>query len=260
MVILPSRGLLFSRTFEELLRELQPYDHRIYFAHELPIPDCFNVPLERALKDKAVTHILFCEDDMAIPKGILERMLHLDYPAVALDYPFKQNGDSTVLHDPKGYALYTGTGFLLVWREVLDKMPKPIFRTDIAWEMMVRKTGRLEFWPLDVSHKQTYGLHDVQFGLTMWTNGMPIMVAAPAGQRKLVALGKPGTNKGKHKIKLLTKTGTDNITKNASPQEIQKFLHALSRVNEVAVLAEAPNDILYENGIPKLTSEVYETI
>jgi hypothetical protein len=73
-VILPSRGLMFSETFEELLNELEDFDYEIFWAHGRPLPDCFNEPLERVLADPTVFAVLFCEDDMIIPKGILQKM------------------------------------------------------------------------------------------------------------------------------------------------------------------------------------------
>ena len=104
-VVLPSRGLLFSKTLEELLRELKPYNYKIYFSHARPIPDCFNIPTKQALEDPEITHILFCEDDMCLPNGVLKKMIDLDVPATALDYPFKNDDEATILHDPQGYAL-----------------------------------------------------------------------------------------------------------------------------------------------------------
>lgn len=250
-VIYPSRGLVFSESFEELLRELKPFDYKIYFSHGRPIPDCFEVPLEQALKDKKVTHILFAEDDMMLPKGILKKMLDLDYPATALDYPFKNDGEATILHDPAGNAIYSGTGFLLVWREVLDKMPKPVFRTDLAWDTRIEK-GKLIMWPRDVSKINTYGLHDINFGLTLYTNGMPILPAAPAGQRKLVALGRTNTNQGAHLIKELTQVGIDNITKTDDEDMKLKWVAALSTVKHVEILDSIPEDIEIVDGQARL--------
>lgn len=256
--ILPSRGLLFSESFEELLRELKPFEHKIFFAHGKPIPDCFNVPTERALEDKSFTHVLFFEDDMMIPEGVLKKMLKLDYPAVALDYPFKNDGEATVLHDPSGYALYTGMGFMLVWREVLEKFPKPIFRTDIAWDMKLSAVDKekgyrtLYMFPRDVSKIKTYGLQDINFGLTMWTNKMPIMVAAPAGQRKLVAMGMANTNNGAHIIKTITRTGKDNITKHDDMKLAAQWTAAYSQVGEVQVLEKAPDDVEIIDGQARL--------
>lgn len=250
-VILPSRGLLFSQSFEELLNELKPFNYKIFFSHNRPIPDCFNIPLEQALDDPSFTHVLFAEDDMMLPKGVLKKMVELNTPATALDYPFKNDGEATILHDPKGYALYSGTGFLLVWRELLDKMPKPIFRTDLAWDVRIEK-GTLYMWPRDVSNIKTYGLHDINFGLTLWTNGYPIVPAAPAGQRKLVALGQKGTNHGAHYIKELTRVGIDNITKTDDKEQQLKWVAALSTVRSVEILDHIPDDIEIIDGQARL--------
>lgn len=241
-VVLPSRGLLFSESFEELLRELKPFDHTIYFAHGKPIPDAFNIPLERALEDKKVTHVLFAEDDMMLPEGILQKMVRGQWLACALDYPFKNDGEATILHDPDGYALYSGTGFLLVDRLILDSMPKPIFRTDIAWDVRIEK-GTLYMWPRDVSNIKTYGLHDINFGLTLWTNNIPIVPVTICGQRKLIALGQPNTNHGAHTIKELTRVGIDNITKTEDPEMQLKWIAALSTVKHVEILSKIPDDI-----------------
>lgn len=250
-VVLPSRGLLFSESFEELLRELKPFEYKIYFAHGKPIPDCFNIPTERALQDPEVTHILFVEDDMMLPRGVLKKMLDKDWPAAALDYPFKNDGEATILHDPQGYALYSGTGFLLVWRELLDKIPAPIFRTDLAWDTRIQNHV-LYMFPRDVSKIKTYGLHDINFGLTLYTNGYPIVPVTTAGQRKLLALGQPNSNNGAHIIKEITKVGIDNITKTDDAEMRLKWIAALSQVQQVEVLDHIPDDIEIVDGQARL--------
>jgi hypothetical protein len=189
---------------------------------------------------------------MMLPKGVLKKMVDLNYPATALDYPFKNDGEATVLHDPAGYALYSGTGFLLVWREVLDKMPKPIFRTDVAWDMIKRKGGLLQIFPRDVSKIKTYGLHDINFGLTLWTNGIPILPAAPAGQRKLIALGPKNSNSGAHIIKTLTKVGVDNSTKDNDPEKARVWVGALKTVKTVEVMDHVPEDVEVIDGQARL--------
>src|SRR5581483_10239193 len=137
-VILPSRGLMFSETFEELLSELDGFDYEIFWAHGLPLPDCFNVPLEKILADDSVYAVLIVEDDMIIPNGILRKMFEQRYPVVALDYPFKSDGDSTMIHAPDGEVIYSGTGFMLLDIRILKALPKPVFRTDTSWEMFIK--------------------------------------------------------------------------------------------------------------------------
>jgi len=249
-VVLPSRGKVFSETAAELLRELGPYEHQIYYSHGRPIPDCFNVPTETALADPAITHVLYCEDDMIIPRGILRKMVAIDYPAVALDYPFKADNEATALRDPHGFAFYTGTGFLLVMRQLLEKLPKPIFRANIAWDTMIDRQRVITFWPRELAEGAGYGLQDVNFGLTLYANSLPILVMGEAGQRKLV--------EGKQVE--LTKVLRNNVTKNANPPDRDKFLAAMERLTGVRVLTQIPSNIVYIDGQAHLTGGDYEII
>lgn len=246
-VVLPSRGLMFSETFEELLNELQDFRYEIFWAHERPLPECFNEPTERALADPEVYAVLIVEDDMCIPKGILKKMFAQNYPVVALDYPFKNNGDSTVLNDPNGYAYWSGTGFLLVARGVLEAFPKPIWRTDTAYDTMI-KGDQLLFWPRKLN-KIAYGLHDVHFGMVLYSQGLPVkMMSKTAGQRKLVNLGKPGTNNGKHNIRVINRVGRDMVIKSLDAKSIDIFKRGLSRVKGVQILDAIPPFIEYIDG------------
>jgi len=260
-VVLPSRGLMFSETFEELLNELEGFEYEIFWAHGRPLPDCFNEPLERVMADPSVFAVLFVEDDMIIPKGILMAMFNAQYPVVALDYPFKNNGDSTMLHDPAGNVIWSGTGFLLVAKAILERMPKPIFRTDMAWDCFI-KGDRLVLWPRKLN-KVAYGLHDVYFGLTLFSAGTPIHdVPITAGQRKLVELGKPDSNDGAHKIRELKYVGRDMVIKTMNEEHIDKFKQALNRVNTVEVMTEIPEFITYVDGqaVPKSKDMEYEIV
>lgn len=258
-VVLPSRGLLFSQTFDELLCELEGFEYEIFFSHGKSLPECFNDPVEKILKDKSVFAVLFCEDDMIIPKGILQEMFAQNYPAIALDYPFKSDGDSTMLHDPEGNIIWSGTGFLLVAKAILEAIPKPIFRTDTAWDMMI-KGQTLVMWPRKLN-KVAYGLHDVYFGLTLFSNGIPLHdMPTTAGQRKLRELGKSGVNDGAHDIKELKYVGRDLVIKTVNEANIDKFKGALSRVNAVEVMDHKPEFIEYIDGQPHAVGAKYELV
>jgi len=244
-VILPSRGLMFSETFEELLRELKDFRYEIFWAHEKPLPRCFNDPTEAALADPDVFALLFCEDDMIIPKGMLKRMFEMQYPVVAMDYPFRQNGDSTVLHDPEGKAYWTGTGFMLVARAVLDRMEKPIWRTDQTFDPFVDQ-DTIHFWPRKLD-KVFYGLHDLNFGLMLYSAGLPVLpMAQTGGQRKLLKMGARHTNNGAHEIMELTEVGRDVVSGMVDQENIQLFLGAMNRVKNVKVWTEIPPFISYD--------------
>lgn len=251
-VVLPSRGLMMSETLEELLRELRDFNYQIYWSHGKSLPDCFNEPTEKALKDKDVFAVLFCEDDMILPKGILRKMFSMNYPAVALDYPFRQNGDSTCLHDPSGFAYWTGTGFLLVAKSVLKQMEKPIWRTDTTYEQFIDK-DTMHWWPRKL-HDVHYGLHDLRFGLILYSNEVPVYpMPETAGQRKLRKLGKPGTNNGAHEIDELTEVGRDVVSGKIDPENVQELFGALNRMKRVKFWEDTPPFISYdENEQPYL--------
>lgn len=245
-VVLPSRGLMFSQTLEELLGELEGFNYEIFFAHGKSLPECFNEPTERALADPDVYAVLFCEDDMILPKGILKEMFDLNYPVVALDYPFQQNGDSTMLHDPEGNAYWSGTGFMLVAKGVLESMEKPIWRTDTTWDPFIDK-DTIYFWPRKLD-KIYYGLHDLNFGLLLYSAGLPVKPAKrTGGQRKLVELGGRGTNNGAHKINELTQVGRDLVSGMIDPENADLFRGALNRIQNVKILTEKPSWISYDD-------------
>lgn len=245
-VVVPSRGLMFSQTLEELLSELEGFNYELFWSHGNGLPKCFNLPTEEALKDPDVYAVLFCEDDMMIPKGILKEMFAVGYPAVALDYPFQQQGDATTLHDPKGFAYWTGTGFLLVARQVLENIPKPIWRTDRTFDPFIDK-DTIHFWPRKLD-KIYYGLHDLNFGMVLYSAEMPIYpMLRTAGQRKLVALGDKHTNDGSHQINELTEVGRDLVSGMIDPENSELFRGALNRVKNVKFWEDIPPFISYDD-------------
>lgn len=236
---------MFSETLEELLNELEDFNYEIFWSHGNSLPKCFNDPTERALADPEVYAILFCEDDMVLPKGILKKMFATRYPVVALDYPFQQDGDSTCLHDPQGMAFWTGTGFLLVARQVLENMPRPIWRTDRTFDPFIDK-DTIHFWPRKLT-KVFYGLHDLNFGMVCYSAGMPIYpMTQTAGQRKLVKLGEKHTNNGAHQIKELTIVGRDLVSGMIDPENSAMFRGALNRVKNVKFWEDIPPFISYD--------------
>lgn len=250
-VILPSRGLMFSETLQELLEELEGFNYEIYWSHGNSLPECFNLPTEKALADPSNYALLIVEDDMIIPKGILKQMFAENYPVVALDYPFQQQGDATVLHDPEGKAYWTGTGFLLVARAVLENMQRPIWRTDQTFDPFIDK-DTIHFWPRKLN-KVYYGLHDLNFGLILYSAGLPILpMKQTAGQRKLKALGRANTNNGAHDITELTEVGRDLVSGMINPENATLFRGALNRVKNVKVWEEIPPFISYKGNQPVL--------
>ena len=210
-VVLPSRGLMFSRTAEEILANLKNIPHKIYFAHKLPIPDCFNVPTLQALEDETITHIWYIEDDMALPSNTLINMIYAHAPVVTCDYPVTKEGKGAVFRDKNKDIIFTGTGCLLVEREVFEKLPQPYFRSDIRWTPFnygttVKLVGRHV-------EGEGYGLHDVTFGISLYKHNIPIVQTDIIAQRKLIKLGQSGSNNGAHKIEMWQKIKKDYALK-----------------------------------------------
>ena len=213
-VVLPSRGVIYSETVEEMYRELNSLDipYRVFFSHARPIPDCFEIPTLEALKTNC-SHILYVEEDMVLPKGILKKMVKRVKHALACDYPVGGSDGGTVMYDPDGTAFFTGCGLLLVDASLLRKLPRPIWRDDVRWVPHV-EDGYIYF---DISTDDTehYGQQDVAFGLRLYANGMPIEVMSETiGQRRVVERGEAGSNRGFHKIvEKMTTVRRDDLSK-----------------------------------------------
>lgn len=232
-VILPSRGLIFSQTADELLQNLQGFDYDIFFAHGKPIPECFEKPVLEALQSpQNYTHIWFVEDDMVLPEETLSAMLLMDAPVVACDYPVSKTGQGSIFKNKEGQIIFAGTGCLLVKREVFDELKPPYFRTDIRWGAVnygsfIRM--RANYMP---TAPDGYGLHDTNFGMKLWQAGIPISEAGKIGQRKLVALGKAGSNDGAHQIEEWTKLKPNFLLRKFQKMPVQP-LGKLVPVNTV---------------------------
>jgi len=205
-VVYPSRGMCFTETFKEVLDALTDSKalYEIYWSHGNKLPACFNRPLVRALRGNH-THILLLEDDMVVPKGILKEMLEADEDIISCDYPIVELPSGTVLYDKDDNAIFTGTGFMLAKRHVFDKMPRPIFRSDLQWEF--KKIGdKVKFKAQDVDPDKVYGHHDITFGLFQYINGKPIKVHHRVlSHRKLKQKGETANNIGVDDIILFDK-------------------------------------------------------
>lgn len=207
-----------SKTAQELLDNLKGYDYRIFFAHAKPIPDCFNEPIIYALDDSSITHIWIVEDDMVLPKDTLKKMLEVNKAVVTADYPITKDGRGSVFRDADKKVLFCGTGCLLVKREVFEEMKMPYFRTDIKWN--VKNFGEfIKFYATPNKNEDGYGLHDITFCFELEKKNIPIhVIGKRLGQRKLIALGKAGTNNGAHNIEIWRQIKQDKRLK-----EIQSY-------------------------------------
>lgn len=218
-VILPSRGLIFSQTAQEILGNLKGIPHKFFFSHRLPLPRAFEKPTCEAIFDEEVTHLWFIEEDMVLPPDTLRQMLELDANAVTCDYPINNEGMGSVFKDQGGQVVFCGTGCLLIKRSVFDNLNAPYFTDKIRWRMLnYGESVKLEAVK---SQDEGYGLHDITFCVKLWNNGVLIKVLPiKLGQRRLVSLGKSGSNDGAHNIEVWTKIIKDKRLKTIQSQPI----------------------------------------
>jgi hypothetical protein len=204
-VIFPSRGLAFSETVEELLRELTSVqvESRIFFAHSLPIPDCFNTPVSRALAED-FTHFWFVEDDMVLPVGILQELIDADVPAITSDYPVTDDA-WCIMADRNGAVMLCGTGCVLMDRATVEKVYP--FCTDVMWtrDLMAAEPVWVSQPVSEAMAREAYGLHDVNMSLTLFNAGTPIVVTkSTCSQRVIDRLAKAKQNAdGWHVVSVL---------------------------------------------------------
>lgn len=214
-VIFPSRGLVFSRTAEDLLNMLKGIKHKIYFSHKRPIPECFEEPTQKALANPDITHLFFFEDDVVAGPDTLKKLLNADCNAATMDYPVTKEGNGSVFYDQGGTVVFCGTGCLLVKRKVFDNIKQPYFTDTVRWSMLnygeaVKLTG--------VKGSTGYGTHDITFSIKLWKTGVMIkVIKGKLAQRKLVSLGKAGSNNGQHNIEVWKK-----VVNNKRLKELQK--------------------------------------
>lgn len=123
-LIWPSRGLMHSRNVEATLAMVDSYGAskvKIYFAHGLTLPECFNAPIQRAL-DEGVEYILIVEDDVLMPADALGKLVAAideGYAIAFYDYPMSPTVPVTA--NIGGY-LTSGTGCTMFSREVMEKI------------------------------------------------------------------------------------------------------------------------------------------
>lgn len=261
-VIIPSRGLMFSETAEEILNNLKHIPHKFFFVHKLPIPECFENPTVEALKDPDISHLWFVEDDMKLPSDTLKTMLDEDLAVVTADYPINKEGRGSVFKDAGGEVLISGTGCLLVKREVLDEMKPPYFRTDIRWN--IKNMGKsIKLTGAKTGQIDGYGLHDVNFSMNLHRMEIPIhCIKQQLGQRKLVSLGKAGTNDGAHNIEVWTKVKKDHLLKEIQQwpvQETGKLVEVTTPTGDILV-SPAHAKTMVKQGLATIPPKRYSTI
>lgn len=102
---------------------------KFYYSHGLPIPECFNIPTEQALKDDP-DYIWYVEEDVVIPESGLQAMIDTasiqKNGLIAINYPLRHYGGLSEGWYREGTSepirTWVGLGCTLARRDVFNKI------------------------------------------------------------------------------------------------------------------------------------------
>lgn len=206
-IIVPSRGLVFSRTMESVIKNIKGVDnYELYMAHDLPLPICFNAPLKKAL-DEGCDLLWFVEEDMLIPEGTLKKMIEeheKGFKFVSTEYADRRTGVTLVQRKKTGEPIYTGMGCLLVDRVIFDNMEPPWLRTCVFHLITDDDTGDIDYEPHPEIPFKGYGTQDVWLSYNARKQGHPLhVINAKIGHMQLIEKSKDCENQGQHEIETI---------------------------------------------------------
>lgn len=195
-VCIPTRGLIHSRTVEDILNNLRDYDYKFFFAHGLKIPDAHNKCLTDALADPEIAHIWFVEEDMQLPKGILDELIATNALFAAADYPV-QDTESCIQRIGNEGILRVGHGCTLYKRELFDII-EPMFQTKYSYTLPDLISSELTY------PDNQWGGQDLDFCIRLKReHGIEATVIdTTAGQYRVVKYGHHDNNKGYHEVEV----------------------------------------------------------
>lgn len=187
-VCLPSRGMMHSRTVEDVITNLLStksalggLDYYFCMSHGLPQPKAQNYITQEALYHHP-DYIWYVDDDMHFESRTLEVMLELDVGVVVADYPVAKNKPTVHIRDGKFET--AGMGCVLIKPEILRRLEEPYFRTDTQY---VWEGDHLTPYPVEDKTLQRHGGHDVDFWQRLLKAGVePAIVKIHAGQYYLI--------------------------------------------------------------------------
>lgn len=192
VIIIPSRGLIHSRTVEDLMNALSliqvPY--KLYFSHDNILPDCFNIPAYKALESPEISDLIIIEEDMEVPLNTFNMLLESKADIAYYDYPL-EDGRATNTYDN---IVLSGTGLIRFKRESLAKLLP--FRTYQSYQLNPLRPEMIQNKLKDV-----YGKHDIDlFYRAQVEHHMTLEQVGVTGHYKIEQLGEKNTNKGVHAI------------------------------------------------------------
>lgn len=126
--VLPTRGLIYAKTVQGLLKNIMADD--IIIIDGRPMPDCWNVGIKEALESGA-DYIWMVEEDNELPEYILDAMIleaTKGHKIVTLDYPV--GGARSHINYINNEPVWCGIGCTLFAREVFERIQYPWFEVD----------------------------------------------------------------------------------------------------------------------------------
>jgi len=164
--LLPSRGLVHSRTVEAVDRELMDTDSKVFYTHDKPIPDCFNILSEKFL-DSGADFAWFVEEDVVPPEGALKSLLALLESGKSIsfiNYPLIKFNNAICYKFFQDEVVWTGMGCTLVKREVFEKLERPWFKDKHSLVAIMSGSAQRDYrLELRENKDIIYGGQDVYF-------------------------------------------------------------------------------------------------
>lgn len=199
--VIPSRGLIHSRTIESVEKNLR-YMEESYrqswmtlYSHRRPIPDAQNWAISAALIQNP-RWIWMVEEDIVVPYGRLQELQEMmeeeKVKVVASTYRLEGGQDVHYISE-KGELLFTGLGCVLFDTSLFHQLKSPWFRTE-QYSIDGEDLRRLP-------EKAQYGGQDVNLFLRLREEGISwALHDGIVGHLRVVSQGKSGTNQGVHNI------------------------------------------------------------
>ena len=225
-VCTPSRGLIFSRCVQGIIEGMQALNGvgvaTIYcYTHDLPIPDCHNACVEKALSNPAVDRIFFIEEDMYIDPQTFIALATSNEDIVTVNYNDRNGSVNGIIHyNEAREILWSGLGATVIKRGVFEALGAPFFRTDQRYKNFKRQTEQglvTDYEPIEphtqfneetkqveeVKEPYKYGGLDVDFFTRARREGYKIALLPNyrAHQFELQSLGESYNNNGLHNIR-----------------------------------------------------------
>ena len=215
-----------SRTMESVCNNIYGKEAKVFMAHNLPLPICFNYAIQKAINEYDPDYFWFVEEDMLIPDGTLDTLLALDTHACGVDYADRRTGKRLSFVNKKGDCLYTGMGCLLLKREVVDKLPIPWLKRMVFW-LVETDDGDVDYLPKPDIAPTGYGSQDIYLSHKIREMGYKIILNTEikVGHMQLEVKGEDIKNNGADEIKIvyvdgdnpykMGEIGTEELSKDA---------------------------------------------